>query len=86
MGEDPAERALPGMKQSAVLGGFLGLRCPQQQFLPAKARERREFQETALNKDINSAQNSVPMKPVGWQSLSCSVRIYFFLGGLEITY
>ena len=55
---------------AAVLDGFLGLRCPQQQFLPANARERREFQETALNKDINSALNSVPMKPAGWTPAS----------------
>ena len=76
MGEDPAERALPGMNQSAVLDGFRGLRCPQQQFLPARASERRELQETALNKDVSSALSTVPVRPAaGLQFLQCTPAV-----------
>ena len=76
VGEDPAERALPGMNQSAVLDGFRGLRCPQQQFLPARASERRELRETVLNKDVSSALNTVPVRPAaGLQFLQCTAVV-----------
>lgn len=51
MGEDPAKRALPGMNQPTALDTDI----PQRQSLPARDRERNEFRDNTLNKDINSA-------------------------------